>query len=202
MIIYVYVTLVYCNAYIGLFQKLRRHLAKASILRQGRYQPHNPGWARVPLSSLFPQISINFSYFSSNLTYFIPHFGRGGGASYPPGKALVTPLKMPGKKKRNCFLFCFVLFFCLFVVFFGSITVKMWKFSFLLPKTNTSFGDPMSSLPLWLENEWFFFFFFFFIIIISNYKMWINHLWDFHVFFRGSHYNLIILPATYLCVYK
>ena len=33
--------------------------------RQGRRQPHSPGWARVPLSSFFPQISINFSYFSS-----------------------------------------------------------------------------------------------------------------------------------------
>ena len=39
---------------------------------QGRSQPHSPGWARVPLSSFFPQISINFS---SNFTYFLPHFG-------------------------------------------------------------------------------------------------------------------------------
>ena len=28
---------------------------------EGRSQPHSPGWARVPLSSFFPQISINFS---------------------------------------------------------------------------------------------------------------------------------------------
>ena len=46
---------------------------------QGRSQPHSPGWARVPLSSLFPQIWINFSYFSSNFTYFLPHFGPPGG---------------------------------------------------------------------------------------------------------------------------
>ena len=29
---------------------------------QGRSQPHGSGWARVPLSSFFPQISINFSF--------------------------------------------------------------------------------------------------------------------------------------------
>ena len=28
---------------------------------------------------LFPQIKINFSYFSSNFTYFLPHFGPPGG---------------------------------------------------------------------------------------------------------------------------
>ena len=37
---------------------------------QGRSQPHSPGWARVPISSFFPQISIIFSYFSSNCTNF------------------------------------------------------------------------------------------------------------------------------------
>ena len=37
---------------------------------QGRSQPHSPGWARVPLSSFFPQILINLSYFSSNFTKF------------------------------------------------------------------------------------------------------------------------------------
>ena len=46
---------------------------------QGRSQPHSPVWARVPLSSFFPQISNNFSYFSWNFTYFLPHFGPPGG---------------------------------------------------------------------------------------------------------------------------
>ena len=50
---------------------------------QGRSQPHSPGWARVPLSSFFPQISINFS---SNFTYFLPHFGPPGGRVAHPGR--------------------------------------------------------------------------------------------------------------------
>ena len=54
--------------------------------RQGRSQPHSPGWARVPLSSFFPQIWINFSYSSSNFTYFLPHFGPPGGQVAHPGR--------------------------------------------------------------------------------------------------------------------
>ena len=53
---------------------------------QGRSQPHSPGWAlkaRVSLSSFFPQISINFS---SNFTYFLPHFGPPGGRVAHPGR--------------------------------------------------------------------------------------------------------------------
>ena len=46
------------------------------VYLQGRSQPHSTGWARVPLSSFFPQISINFS---SNFIYFLPHFGLPGG---------------------------------------------------------------------------------------------------------------------------
>ena len=53
---------------------------------QGRSQPHSPGWARVPLSSFFPQILINFSYFSSSFTYFLPHFGPPGGWVTHPGR--------------------------------------------------------------------------------------------------------------------
>ena len=47
--------------------------------KQGRSQPHSPGCARVPLSSLFPKILIIFSYFSSNFSHFLPHFGSPGG---------------------------------------------------------------------------------------------------------------------------
>ena len=65
-----------------LFQNMARN--------QGRSQPHSPGWARVPLSSFFRQISINFS---SNFTYFLPHFGPPGGR-VAPGKALATPLRV------------------------------------------------------------------------------------------------------------
>ena len=46
---------------------------------QGRSQPHSPGQAKGPLTSFFPQISINFSHFSSNFAYFLPHFGSPGG---------------------------------------------------------------------------------------------------------------------------
>ena len=51
---------------------------------QGHSQPHSPGWARVPLSSFFPWISINFS---SNFTYFLPHFG-------PPGGRVAHPRRL------------------------------------------------------------------------------------------------------------
>ena len=34
----------------------------------------------------FPQIWIKFSYFSSNLTYFLPHFGSLGGRVAHPGR--------------------------------------------------------------------------------------------------------------------
>ena len=42
--------------------------------------------ARVQLSSLFPQISKIFSYFPSNFTYFLPHFGPPDGQVAHPGR--------------------------------------------------------------------------------------------------------------------
>ena len=68
---YLVVNLVYCGNY--------NHLNAYTTCSQGRSQPHSSGWARVPLSSFFPQILIDFSYFSSNFTYFLPHFGSLGG---------------------------------------------------------------------------------------------------------------------------
>ena len=56
-------------------------------VEQGRSQPHSPGWARVPLSSFFPQILINLSYFSSNFTHFLPHFGSPPPTREGPGYA-------------------------------------------------------------------------------------------------------------------
>ena len=40
-----------------------------SAYKQGRSQPHSPGWARVPLSSFFPQILIIYLIFSQTLLY-------------------------------------------------------------------------------------------------------------------------------------
>ena len=53
---------------------------------QGRSQPHSPGWARVPLSSIFLKFWSVFSYFSSNFTYFLPHFSPPGGRVAHPGR--------------------------------------------------------------------------------------------------------------------
>ena len=65
--------------------------------KQGRSQPHSRRWARVPLSSFFPKFRLFFSYFSSNFSHFLPHFGiPGGRASRPPGKTLATPLLKKG----------------------------------------------------------------------------------------------------------
>ena len=61
---------------------------------QGRSQPHGPGWERVPLSSLFPQISINFPYCFLKHFSFPSSFWPSRWASLPPLKALAlaTPL--------------------------------------------------------------------------------------------------------------
>ena len=45
-----------------------------------------PGWARVPLSSFFPQILIIYPIFPSNFTHFLPHFGSPGGRLAHPGR--------------------------------------------------------------------------------------------------------------------
>ena len=55
------------------------------------------GWARVPLSLFFPQILGNFSYFSSNCTYFLPHFDSPGGRLAHMGRSWL----------RHC-LFCHI----------------------------------------------------------------------------------------------
>ena len=65
-------------------------LAEAEVIHawhsQGRSQPHSPGWARVPLSSFFPQIWIKFSYFSAHCSHFLPHFDPPGGQVAHPGR--------------------------------------------------------------------------------------------------------------------
>ena len=62
---------------------------------QGRSQPHSPGWAIVPLSSFFPEIWIKFSYFSSNFSHFLPHFGPPGGQVAHPGRPWLCHWKWP-----------------------------------------------------------------------------------------------------------
>ena len=56
--------------------------------KQGRSQPHSPGCARVPLSSLFPKILIIFFLFFLKLFSFSSSFWLSGWATRPPGKAL------------------------------------------------------------------------------------------------------------------
>ena len=62
---------------------------------QGCSQPHRVGWARFPLSSFFPQILISFSYFSSNFTYFLPHFCPPGGRVAHPGRPWLRHWPLP-----------------------------------------------------------------------------------------------------------
>ena len=64
-----------------------RVLMNTPLSRGENRQPHSPGWARVPLSSFFPQISIKFSYFSSTFYSFSSSFWPSGWASRPPEKA-------------------------------------------------------------------------------------------------------------------
>ena len=69
--------------------------------RQGRSQPHSPGWSRVPLCSFFPQISLNFSYISSKITYFLPHFGlRVGKSPTREGPGYATGHRAAGSQLR------------------------------------------------------------------------------------------------------
>ena len=70
----------------SLLHKLSDRIYCKPCHMQARSQPHSFGWARVPLSSFFPQISINFFFFSSNLTYFLHHFGPPDGRLAHPGK--------------------------------------------------------------------------------------------------------------------
>ena len=72
-----------------------RQKALMDTHHQGRSQPHSPGWAIVQLSSFFPHISIEHSYFSSNIPSFRPHFGPPGGRLAHPGRPWLrhcTPL--------------------------------------------------------------------------------------------------------------
>ena len=71
---------------------------------QGRSQHHSPGWARVPLSSFFPQILINFFLFFLKIYLFSSSFWPSGWATRPPGKALATPLSTAdGSIGDNCY---------------------------------------------------------------------------------------------------
>ena len=96
---------------------------------QGRSQPHSPGWARVPLSSFFPQILIKFSYFSSNFTSFLPHFGPPGGASRPPGKALATPLGMCPPQKLENILYFWNWNHAIWWIYFGENILYFWNWN-------------------------------------------------------------------------
>ena len=53
---------------------------------QGRSQPHSPGWARLPLSSVLLKGWSIFLIFSSIFSYFLPHFGAPGGQVAHPGR--------------------------------------------------------------------------------------------------------------------
>ena len=53
---------------------------------QGCSQPSQSQVGKSPLSSFCPQILIDVSYFSSNFTYFLPHFGPPGGRVAHPGR--------------------------------------------------------------------------------------------------------------------
>ena len=101
-----------------LFSLLDARLSSASSLfnslsfkacLQGRSQPHSPGWARVPLSSFFPQISIKFFLFSLKLYSFSSSFWPFRWASRPPGKAQATPLPVSLQMLIVPVAFCVVL---------------------------------------------------------------------------------------------
>ena len=57
----------------------------------GCNEPHSPQVGKSLTFLIFPQISIIFSYFSSNFSHFCPHFGPLD-EGRPPGEALATPL--------------------------------------------------------------------------------------------------------------
>ena len=73
------------------------------VFKQDRSRPHSPGWARVPRSWFFPQISINFSYFSSNFTYYLPHLGRPGGRVAHPGRPWLRHCFQASKRDSDLF---------------------------------------------------------------------------------------------------
>ena len=64
---------------------------------QGRSQPHSPGWARVPLSSFFLKILINFSYFfpQTLLIFFLIMVLRVGESPTREGPGYATECPPP-----------------------------------------------------------------------------------------------------------
>ena len=75
-----------------------------NLNHQGHSQPHSPEWARLPLSSFFPQISLNFLFFLK-LSSFSSSFWSSRWASCPPRKALAKPLwTMPHIAVNLCIL--------------------------------------------------------------------------------------------------
>ena len=88
----------------------------ARFRSQGCCQPHSPGWARVPFSSFFRQISIIFFIFFLKLPHFCPHFGSPGPSRKGPGYATVrnplvvsiscTPIFVPSQSVRGYGIIC------------------------------------------------------------------------------------------------
>ena len=74
---------------------------KIPRLFQGRSQPHSPGWARVPLSSFSLKFRSIFLIFSSNFTYFLPHFGPPDGRVAHPGRPWLCHWTFPWWSKEN-----------------------------------------------------------------------------------------------------
>ena len=68
----------------GLFKKVSPFGLRTILYKQGRSQPHIPGWARVPLSSVFPQVLINFLIFPQAVLILGPGYATGGSSRERP----------------------------------------------------------------------------------------------------------------------
>ena len=105
--------------------------------KQGRSQPHSPGWARVSTFLIFPpNLDYFFLFFSSNFSHFPSSFWLSGWATRPPGKALATLLgareNFRGNrkvKKKNCMQSvqknCYLCHFYVEMVKFGLILTHL-----------------------------------------------------------------------------
>ena len=109
--------------------------------------------ARLVVPEPLVQISISFSYFSSNLTYFFPHFG-------PPGGQLAHPAR---PWLRHCRQFIVFYLYSLAIRYIKhvepnllsvnmlqcSVTYSTFTFIFVIMKVTKIMKNGIAASPVW-----------------------------------------------------
>ena len=138
---------IYANSIHMISRRCKPHIVPVlrrvieTVNRQGRSQPHNLEWERVPLSSLFPQILINFPLFPQMfLIFFLILAFRVGESPTRKGPGYATVNRLIVKDVLNS-SFCVFLFAAgeLFYQYFGSSKDTIWKHDLITGKKTRVF---------------------------------------------------------------